>query len=304
MPAPSSTARRELLWSLLGDLPDTSRPVTFEKVAVQETPTYILEKLVLDLNGLEPVPAFFTRPLNGTRPAPVVLYSHAHFGSYDMGKKEFIQGRSAFQDPPYAEALARAGYAGLCIDSWAFGERRGRTESTIFKHMLWHGQVMWGMMVFDSIRALDYLVSRPDVDGSRIGAMGLSMGSTMSWWVAALDERVKVCVDLCCLTDFEELIAINGLDSHGVYYYVPSLLKHFSTASINSLIAPRPHLAVAGIYDGLTPPRGLDRVDEALKKTYAEAGAPEAWKLSKYDIGHFETAAMRAEIMKWLAKWL
>ena len=66
---------------------------------------------------------------------------------------------------------------------------------------------MWGMMVYDSIRALDYLETRPDIDAGRIGTLGLSMGSTMAWWLAALDERVKVCVDLCCLTDFEALMA-------------------------------------------------------------------------------------------------
>ena len=68
--------------------------------------------------------------------------------------------------------------------------------------MLWEGQVMWGMMVYDSLRAIDYLVSRPDVDAARVATLGLSMGSTMAWWVAALDTRIKVCVDICCLTDF------------------------------------------------------------------------------------------------------
>ncbi len=53
--------------------------------------------------------------------------------------------------------MTRRGYAALCIDTWAFGERRGRTESEIFKQMLWTGRVMWGMMVYDSLRAVDYL---------------------------------------------------------------------------------------------------------------------------------------------------
>ena len=51
---------------------------------------------------------------------------------------------------------------------------------------------MWGMMVHDSLRAIDYLVGRPDIDPARIGTLGMSMGSTMAWWVAALDPRVKV----------------------------------------------------------------------------------------------------------------
>ena len=94
------------------------------------------------------------------------------------------------------------------------------------------------MMVYDSLKAIDYLVQREDVDPARIGTLGLSMGSTMAWWVAALDTRVKVCIDLCCLTDYQALMEARGLDGHGIYYYVPSLLKYFTTAEINALIVP------------------------------------------------------------------
>ena len=92
-----------------------------------------------------------------------------------------------------------------------------------------------------------------------------------------------------------------GLDGHGIYYYVPSLLKHFSTADINALIAPRPHLSLAGDYDPLTPPDGLDRIDRELRRVYEAAGAADAWQLERYETGHFETAAMRSEILAFLA---
>ncbi len=126
------------------------------------------------------------------------------------------------------------------------------------------------------------------------------MGSTMAWWVAALDPRIAVCVDLCCLTDFDALVESRGLEEHGLYYYVPGLRTRFSTAEINALIAPRPHLSLAGIYDRLTPPAGLDRIDAALREVYAAAGAPSAWRLSRYATGHVETVAMRAEVVEFL----
>jgi dienelactone hydrolase len=190
------------------------------------------------------------------------------------------------------------------VDAWLFGERRGRTESELFKQMLWEGRVLWGMMVFDALRTVDYVAARADVDPTRIATMGISLGSTTAWWLAALDERVKVCVDLCCLTDYQALIESRGLDGHGIYYYVPQLLKHFTAADINSLIAPRPHLGLAGNYDRLTPPSGLDRIDAALKAEYARLGAPDAWRLHRYETGHFETAAMRTRVMAFLAEWL
>ena len=297
-------AGRRRLYDLLGDLPDRHREITVRKIDEEEREHYVLEKLVLDLNGIESVPAYYSRPKHIEGRVPAILYNHAHGGDYVLGKDELLEGRDALQQTPYAEALAREGYAALCIDTWAFGERRGRSEGTIFKSMLWRGQVMWGMMVYDSLRAVDYLGSRPDVDPGRIGTLGISMGSTMAWWVAALDTRVRVCIDICCLTDFDVLLDIGDLDRHGVYYFVPSLLKHFTASQINALVAPRPHLGLAGNYDKLTPPAGLDRIDAELKEAYASAGAPDAWKLLRYETGHFETADMRSEILAYLRKWL
>lgn len=296
--------RRLDLYALLGDLPDRQRPITAQTIRVDHSAAYRIEHLLLDLNGVEPVPAYFVRPLAADGPLPVILYNHAHGNDYVRGKRELIEGSHALQHPPYADALTAAGCAALCIDHWAFGERRGRSESEIFKLMLWHGQVMWGMMVYDSLRALDYLCSRPDVDASRIGTLGLSMGSTMAWWTAALDERVRVCVDICCLTDYQALVESRGLDGHGIYYYVPGLLRQFTTAQINALIAPRPHLSLAGEYDPLTPAAGLRRIDHELRKAYADAGAPQAWALFTSPTGHYETAAMRAETMRFLQQWL
>ncbi|MAE67459.1 MAG: hydrolase [Phycisphaeraceae bacterium] len=293
-------ARRRQLYELLGELPDRSHRISATKISEEDRDGYVLEKLVLDLNGLEPVPAYYVRPHNQSEQTATILYNHAHGGDYVLGKDELLIGRKNLQRPPYADVVARMGCSALCIDTWAFGERRGRTEAEIFKEMLWSGQVMWGMMVYDSLRAVDYLESRPDVDPKRIGTLGISMGSTMAWWLAALDTRVKVCVDLCCLTDFQALIERRGLAEHGIYYFVPGLLKAFSTAQINALIAPRPHLSLAGNFDNLTPPIGLDRIDAELKKTYEAQGAADAWRLSRYDTGHLETAAMRAEVLSYL----
>lgn len=296
--------RRQELWKLLGDLPPRDRPITVKQFSRESRDGYVLETLELDLNGIERVPAYFAKPDGAPGRLPTVLFNHSHGGDYTIGKEEFIAGRQYLQDPPYAKQLTSMGYNALCIDHWAFGGRKGRSESSLFKHMLWSGQVMWGMMVYDSVRALDYLLSRDDVDPARIASLGISMGSTMVWWHAALDERIKVCVDLCCLTDFQALIEIDNLDGHGVYYYVPGLLKQFTTAQINALIAPRPHLATAGLRDKLTPPQGLDRVDAELKRVYAQWNAPDAWKLLRYDHGHLENPQMRQEIAAWLKRWL
>jgi hypothetical protein len=302
----SAAEQREALYALLGDLPPRDRKVGATLVSREEPGAYALEVLTLDLNGIEPVPAYFTRPVGaaaGER-LSVVIYNHAHGGDYVLGKVALLRGRSALQTPPYAEALAARGMAALCIDTWNFGERRGKTESELFKELLWNGQVLWGLMVYDTLKATDYLLTREDVDGTRIASVGLSMGSTMAWWHAALDERVRVCVDLCCLTDFQALIETRNLDGHGLYYYVPRLLKSFDTTAINALICPRAHLSLAGNWDRLTPPAGLEKIDAALRERYAAAGAPDHWELRRYNTGHFETHDMRARVMAFLEERL
>ena len=131
-------------------------------------------------------------------------------------------------------------------------------------------------------------------DGSKDGSLPEILG------LRALDSRVKVCIDICCLTDFQALMETGNLKGHGIYYFVPSLLKHFTTAGINALIAPRAHLSLAGNLDALTPPAGLERIDRELKKVYAAAGRPDNWKLLRYDAGHQETAEGRREILAFL----
>jgi alpha/beta hydrolase family protein len=296
--------RRRELYSLLGDLPDRQRPIGGSKRGEEERDGYILETWDLDLNGIETVPAYLARPLALTGRAPGVVFDHSHGGGYTIGKREFVEGRSYLQPVPYAKALTDLGYIGLAIDHWVFGERSHTTELDMFKGMLWQGQVLWGMMVYDSLRAMDWLVARPDVDRARIGTLGMSMGSTMAWWLAALDERVKVTVDICCLTDFHTLVAKKGLAGHGVYYYVPGLLKRFTTAQINALVAPRAHLGLAGLQDKLTPVEGLDIIDRELTSVYAEQGHPERWKLLRYDVAHVETPEGRQEIIAFLQRFL
>jgi len=296
--------RREELYGLMGDLPDRHRPISGAKRGEEEREGYVLETWDLDLNALETVPAYLARPAALSGRAPAILFNHSHGGGYDIGKLEFVDGRSYLQPVPYARELTEQGFVALAIDHWCFGERNHTSEADTFKAMLWQGQVLWGMMTYDSLRALDWLVARPEVDPARIGTLGISMGSTMAWWLAALDERVKVTVDICCLTDFHTLLAKKDLRLHGVYYYVPGLLKHFTTAQINALIAPRAHLALAGVQDPLTPVEGLDIVDEELKRVYAAAGHPERWKLLRYDVAHQETAEGRREILAFLQRFL
>lgn len=301
--------KREELYALLGRLPDRHAPIRCTLVSEREADGYILEELCLTVETAQgqphcqPIPAYFLRP-RGEGSFPAVLYNHSHGGRYEAGREELLHSALYMQLPAYGKALTDLGFAVLCIDHWCFGKRSGRTESSVFKEMLWKGEYLWGRMVYDSLRALDYLCSRPDVDSGRIATLGMSMGSTMAWWLSALDERIKVCVDLCCLTDYDALMARDELDQHGVYYYIPDLLRHFSAADINCLIAPRPHLGTVGIYDALTPPEGVDRIEREVGEVYSRLGAPDSFTVLRYPVAHQESPQMRRDVLAYLKKHL
>lgn len=298
--------RREKLYALLGDLPDRHSPFGCRIVDSREHDGYRLETLELDLNGQEPVPAYFAKPLDaGTAKLPTVLYHHSHGGNYTLGKEELIVGHEGvLTDPPPAKALTQAGYGVLCIDAWCFGKRHHTPEHDVVKAFLWQGRVLWGAMVFDALRALDYLHTREDVDRTRIATFGMSMGSSVAQWVAALDERIKVCAHECGLVDYRALLDAKALSQHNFYYYVPQLLKHFSAPDILSMIAPRAHMACVGNQDLHAPLDGVERIDTRLRGVYAAAGVSAAWQLSKYDCGHTETPAMREDVLAFIKKWI
>jgi dienelactone hydrolase len=299
--------RRRELWRLLGDLPWTHRTAPPRLIKKEEHDGYTIERLVLDLNGLEPVPAILLVPHNRQPKAPGLLFIHWHAGMYDLGKEQLLKGVQA--QPAYAPVCAEKGLVTLAIDSWCFGERKhekdgSQGEQDAFKLMLWRGRVLYGMMMFDEYRALDYLASRPEVDSSRLGAFGMSMGATKAWWLAALDPRVSLCMDVCCLTDYEELIRTHGLKEHGIYYYVPSLLKHFQTADINELIVPRPHLSVNGRRDPLTPPAGVEKIRDHLLPLYRKYGNESDLHIELFDCAHVELPEMRKQILDRMDRYL
>ncbi len=301
---------------LLGDLPELFTP----KVTIQEKLSrkgYDLERFRFD-NGLkDTVYGYILIPTGHKERVPGILYNHYHGGEYKQGKEEVIS--KAFKKLDFAtgEALAREGYVILCIDAYAFGERRfqgpggkkeegSRTEASLFKLFLWQGRTLWGMMVRDDLLALNYLVSRPEVDPKRIAAMGMSMGSTRTWWAAALDERIKTAICVACLTRYQNLIAHGQVRQHGIYYYVPNMLKEkIDAESVVGLVAPRPLLTLTGDRDAGSPVDGVRLINAFQEYLYKLYGKPENFRGVLYKgVGHEYTPEMWQKTLGWLKKHL
>ena len=231
-------------------------------------------------------------------PAPTVLYCHAHGSNYAIGRDELLQGRSALQGP-YGPALAEAGLASIAIDLPCFGSRADQDETTLARQSLWHGAPLFGRMLAELRAVFHWLGTDPKV--GPIATLGLSMGATHAFWLAALEPRIAACAHLACFADLGTLVAHGTDHLHAPYMMVPGLLPVARTGQIAGRIAPRPQLICAGRQDPLTPPEALDRALMDVSRAYANADATANLQmLIDPDLGHAESPEMRAAVLKFL----
>jgi len=304
---------RHTLTGLMGNLP--SRPSVAVKILSREDKGYCtLEKFEFDNGAGALVPGYMLTPKSGKAPFPAIYYCHCHGNRYESGKEEIFTTRPAPEVP--AEVLTKAGYVIMVIDAYCFSERSGKgpggaqekggaEELSASKRELWFGRSLWAMMVRDDLMALDYLFTRPEVDKQRVAVTGMSMGATRSWWLMALDERIKTGVAVACLTRYQDLISEHNLKAHGIYYFVPGILNHFDTEAIISLIAPKPVLFMTGDEDIGSPADGIHKIVAKVRPVYQLYGKSDAFENIIYPkLGHVYTPEMWQKMLQWMNKRL
>lgn len=304
---------RGTLGRLLGDLPPRPAAPLVRTLERREADGYVLERFEFDNGAGAVVPGVLALPRPVDGPVPGILYCHWHGGEYDGGKRELFEARHTPAVP--VTDLTRRGFAVLAIDAYCFGERNGKGpgseerggagELTASKFNLWFGRSLWGMMLRDDLIALDLLARRPEVDAGRLGVTGISMGATRSWWLMALDERLKAGVAVACLTRYQDLIRAGAIRAHGIYYYVPGMLQHFDTEAVVSLIAPRAALFLNGDRDDGSPVSGIRHIEALARQVYGLYGASEAFESRVYPgVGHVYTEDMWARMVAWMTRHL
>ena len=256
------------------------------------------EQLTFETERGEIVRGIVTRPAQMGSSLPAILYGHAHGGRYDIGASELVEGRSQLLSP-LGPVFAEAGYVTLAIDMPTFGLRNQMTEAAAAKAAIWYGRSLFGDMLSDQAAAFNYLATRSDVDARRIGTFGLSMGSLLSYWLAAVEPRIAATAHLCCFADLASMVESGAHDGHGVYLLVPGLLAAISTGKIAGMIAPRPQLICVGSEDELTPPEAVDIAWQEASKAYVKAKKPKEISILRIQgAGHQETVEMRQAVLK------
>ncbi len=295
-----------------GDLPPRPVKQKVRVISFEKWPGLRLEKVAIDNEAGNEISALLIVPDKTDKPVPAILWLH----SSSVDHLDILMPNRNGGTEPLGLVLANKGYAVLSLDNWWHGDRaatgpggakeKGNDEQlSLHKLHLWLGYSLWGMFVRDDQIALDYLVSRPEVDAKRVGATGMSMGGTRTWWLMAVDDRIACGVSVACYTRYSNLIAHGQLKAHGVYYYVHGMLKHFDTEAVITLIAPRPFLALTGELDAGSPADGIRIIDEKASAVYSAIGAKDKYRSVLYpDTAHAHTATMREETLAWFDRWL
>jgi dienelactone hydrolase len=245
------------------------------------------------------------RPKKVEGKLPVILYVCGHSGRGRDGNK------TAFQD--HGMWFATNGYVCLIIDTLQLGEIPGihhgtygvRGANSVETRFWWHslGYTPAGVECWNGIRAIDYLLTRPEVDGERIGVTGISGGGASTVWIAAADERVKVAVPVSGMSDLESYVSNKVINGHCDCMFLVNTYG-WEWTTIAALIAPRPLLFANSDKDPIFPMDGNRRIIARLRECYKLLGTPDLVDEHVSPGGHDYRPDLRIAIFKFINKHL
>lgn len=235
-------------------------------------------------------------------------------------------------------SLAGQGFVAVAIDGRYHGERQTGTGSTQYvaamlqTHRTGQGHPFLYDTVWDVLRLIDYLTTRPDVDPARIGVMGFSKGGMETYLAAAVDPRIAVAVPMIGVQSFRWALdndrwmsrvgtfqaAVDGATTEAgvanvdaafvrAFYdrVAPGIYTQFDGPAMVPLIAPRPLLVINGDSDERTPLPGLQTCIASVEQAYRDAAAADKVKVYlQKNTGHTVTPAALQTAVDWLVTWL
>ncbi len=334
------TARDKLLDLLLYRPAPT--PPQAEVVERVERDTHIREKVLFSTSPHFRIPAYVLIPRNLRGRAPAIVDLHSHGGMFLFGKEKVLDlgnnhaamtdyHRRNYDGRPTATELVRRGYVVITIDAFMFGERRlimdsdikhgwdraryslddvrvmnlqcRSKETTLVKALTWAGLTWPGIVFWDDMRTVDYLVSRPEVDRERIGCIGISMGGYRSIFLSGLDERIQAACVTGFMSTLRPMIRAH-VDTHSWVHYVPGMQKYLDLPDVATLHAPKPLLVQQCTQDRLFPLAGMRASLERIGDGYAKAGAKDRFTGRFYDEPHIFSRRMQDDAIDWFDRWL
>jgi hypothetical protein len=275
---------RAKLTELIGGFPAQRQPLRPVTLETRTFPGYRREKIVFDTRPGVSVLAYILLPDKASTPAATMICVPGHGRGVDdiVGIDDKGQDRTSKDgyQHDFALQVAEAGLAAVAIEPMAFGCRRD--SITAKKGLgtsacqpsaggaLLVGQTMIGWRVWDVMRTLDYIATRPELDSNRVGLMGISGGGTVTTFTTALEPRLKVAMISGYLNTFRDSV---GSLSHCIDNYVPGILNWAEMYDIAGLIAPRPLFVESGEKDNIFPIKASIESFGKVRDMYSVFGA-------------------------------
>jgi dienelactone hydrolase len=336
-----ATARATVLQRLSYEPPATAPAADI--VRREDHGDYVQEYVTFQTTRDVRVPAYVLVPKKGARPAPGIVALHCHGGFYVWGKEKLVETahehpalteykQELYHGRSIASDLARRGYVVIVIDAFYWGERRmvldddpasyrepsrmtkedvsnfnrrSQQGEQLVARSLFTAGITWpGVALWDDLRTVDYLASRPEVDPARLGCVGLSMGGYRSFLLAALEPRIKVGVDVGWMTSLGTQIRKHVVNTVGFSFHIAGLYRYLDLPDLAALIAPRRLMVINGSQDSLFAPDGVRAAFEKIEACFRKAGVAERQQCRLYDTPHEFNPAMQDEAWAWIAKTL
>ncbi len=305
-PAQWETTRTEMrrqLAEMLGLDPMPERtPLKVEKTGEVRGEGFVVENMhYQSLPGLY-VTANLYRPEKSEGRLPAILYVCGHSNMMKDGVS--LGNKTGYQH--HGEWFARHGYVCLIIDTVQLGEIRGEHHGTYSKGRWWwfsRGYTPAGAEAWNGIRGIDYLVSRPDVDPERIGVTGRSGGGAYSWWVAALDERVKAAAPTAGITTLHNHVVDGAVEGHCDCMFMVNTYR-WDYDKVAALVAPRPLLICNTDKDGIFPLDGVVSIYNSTRRIYRALGAEAKIGLQIAEGPHKDLQPLNVGAFHWFERWL
>ncbi len=288
----------------IGGLPKKS-PLNAKVMSTVKGDGYVVENVIYESRPNHHVTANFYLP-NGKGPFPGVLVPCGHSAN---GKAAEAYQRASI-------LMAQNGLAVLCYDPIGQGERlqlladnkKGAVAGSVNEHTMvgvgaWLvGQSTAGYRIWDGIRSMDYLASRPEVDAKKLGCTGNSGGGTLTSYLMALDERIVCAAPSCYVTSLERLFATIGPQDaeQNIVGQVAFGMEHVDYLTMR---APRPTLMCIASQDYFDQQGSWATFREA-SQIFAKLGHGERVALFEYDDKHGFSKPRREAAMRWMRRWL
>ena len=293
----------------LGAMPEPV-PLRTEVLERKRFPAYVREKVVFDSERFASVPAWvlIPSPLRKGERRPAVMCLHGHGAGKDPLVGLEVEGKP-LDDYQHQLAcrLAERGYVTISPDWRGFGERRDDAEwvrpgrdpcNVAYFADGYFGHHRLALQIWDGMRALDYLLTRAEVDGRRIGCIGCSFGGTMTTYLSALDRRIGVAVIACYINSLSEAIARANFCGA---QYMPGLGKHADIPELAMLIVPRPLMVQVGERDECFTVDDAAPAARRVGRAYRALGIADRFNLDLF-AGEHEIDVDPA--LAWFDRWL